>query len=418
LRTAFPRPCRSALPVIGDELAKKCKQPATIDGDEHPASSRYGSEGTAMQMIEKTLRYPSAVSAAETPPRPDHGQRADGEVNRSIASERIFKIAHAFREAKALFSAVELGVFTALADGPLDYERLCNRTGLHERGARDFLDSLVALGLLDRQEDGRYRNTPEADTYLSRHSTSYVGGLIDYLNAREYPHWMFLTRALQTGYSQFGDRGPCHFAPRGMLYANQADVETFAHAMNGGTIAIARALATRFPWRDYSTLIDIGSAEGCLPVQIAQFHWHISGGGFDLPAVGPVFNAYVDNHGLSQRLRFYPGDFLVNEFPSADVLVMGRVLHDWDLPTKKILLTKAYAALPSGGALVVYERLIDDGMKGSTAGLLGNLNMLVMTDGGFDYSAAECFGWMKEAGFCRTWSEPLTADQSMVVGIK
>jgi hypothetical protein len=370
-----------------------------------------------MSTIEKTLEHLQSAAPAADAPRwpPRHDQYTDHPVNKPITPDHIFKIAYAFREAKALFSAVELGVFTALADGPMDYDSLRNRTGLHERSARDFLDSLVALGLLYRQEDGRYRNTPEADIYLSRRSASYVGGLIDHLNAREYPYWMFLTRSLQTGNPQFADRSQGHY---GALYADAADTETFAQAMSGGTLAVARALATRFPWRDYNTLIDIGSAEGCLPVQIAQYHWHISGGGFDLPPIGPIFNAYVNNHGLSQRLRFYPGDFMVNALPCADVLVMGRVLHNWDLPTKKMLLAKAYAALPPGGALIVYERLIDDDRKESKAGLLGSLNMLVMTDGGFDYSAAECFGWMKESGFERVWSEPLTADQSMVVGIK
>jgi hypothetical protein len=357
----------------------------------------------------------AATKARLWPATPDSyaDSYADHGVNKPITPDHIFKVAYAFRQAKALLAAVELGVFTALADGPMEYERLRNRIGLHERGARDFLDSLVALGLLYRQEDGRYRNSAEADIYLTRGSPNYVGGLLDHLNTREYPHWMFLTRALQTG-SHFGDpsKGPC-----GGVYECQG-AEPFAQAMGGGTPAIARALATRFPWRDYNTLIDIGSSEGCLPVQIAQLHWHITGGGFDLPAIGPIFNAYVNNHGLSQRLRFYPGDFRVDPLPSVNVLVMGHILHNWDLPTKKMLLAKAYAALPAGGALIVYDRLTDDDRKASTAGLLGSLNMLVMTDGCFDYSAAECFGWMRQAGFQRTWAERLTADESMVVGTK
>jgi hypothetical protein len=337
----------------------------------------------------------------------------DHQVNKPVTPDHIFKVAYAFREAKALLTAVELGVFTALADGPMEYERLRNWIGLHERGARDFLDSLVALGLLYRQEDGRYRNSAEADIYLTRSSPNYIGGLLDHLNTREYPHWMFLTRALQTGNPQFGDPSK---GPYGGGYPYQGGAETFA-AM-GGTLAIARALATRFPWRDCDTLVDIGSSEGCLPVQIAQFHWHITGGGFDRPSIGPIFNAYVNNHGLSQRLRFYPGDFCADPLPSANVLVMGHILHNWDLPTKKMLLAKAYAALPAGGALIVYDRLIEDDQKASTAGLLGSLNMLMMADGGFDYSAAECFGWMREAGFQRTRAERLTADESMVVGRK
>jgi hypothetical protein len=97
---------------------------------------------------------------------------------------------------------------------------------------------------------------------------------------------------------------------------------------------------------------------------------------------------------------------------------MGRVLHNWDLSTKRILLKKAFAALPSGGALIVYERLIDDERRTNAVGLLASLNMLLLTAGGFDYSAADCFIWMREAGFRDIRTEPLTVDQSMIVGVK
>src|SRR5262245_57692960 len=97
---------------------------------------------------------------------------------------------------------------------------------------------------------------------------------------------------------------------------------------------------------------------------------------------------------------------------------MGRVLHNWDLPTKKMLLGKAYAALPPGGTLIVYERLIDDERRVNAAGLLASLNMLIMTEGGFDYSAADCIGWMQEAGYRNMHVEPLTGDQTMVVATK
>jgi len=92
----------------------------------------------------------------------------------------------------------------------------------------------------------------------------------------------------------------------------------------------------------------------------------------------------------------------------ADVLVMGRVLHNWDLVTKRMLLRKAYDALPAGGALVVYERLIDNDRR-EAFGLLSSLNMLIMTAGGFDFTAADCIGWMREAGFSDTHVEPLVA---------
>ena len=325
------------------------------------------------------------------------------------------RLGYAFREAKALLSAVELGVFDTLAEQSLPLEALRQQIGIHPRGARDFLDSLVALGLLARDADGRYSNRPIADHYLVRSRPTYLGQLFDHLSTREYPHWHMLTRALRTGQAQFGTQSIGHYPE---LYADQENVETFAGAMSGGSLLVARALVAKFAWRRYRTMIDIGAAEGCLPVHLARTHPHLAAAGFDLPAVGPVFERYVRAHGLSDRVKFHPGDFLNDPLPAADVLVMGRVLHNWDLATKKMLLAKAFAALPADGVLIVYERLIDDERRTSSSGLLDSLNMLVMTDGGFDFTANDCIGWMKEAGFNGMLVEPLTGDQSMIVGIK
>ena len=188
--------------------------------------------------------------------------------------------------------------------------------------------------------------------------------------------------------------------------------------MTGGSVLAARALGQKFPWRDYRTIMDIGTAQGCLPVQIAMAHPHLTGGGFDLPPLKPYFERYVGAHGLSERLAFTPGDFFRDALPAADVIVMGRVLHNWDLATKRMLLAKAHAALPPGGALIVYERLIDDERRANAAALLASLNMLVMTSGGFDCSTGECTQWLTEQGFRESSVRPLTADQSMVVGFR
>jgi O-methyltransferase domain len=165
-------------------------------------------------------------------------------------------------------------------------------------------------------------------------------------------------------------------------------------------------------------LIDIGCAEGCVPVQVALAHPHMSGGGFDLAPVEPLFDEYVATAGLSERLRFFTGDFFADPLPNADVLVMGRILHDWDLDEKRLLLEKAYAALPEGGALIVYESIIDDDRRENAFGLLMSLNMLIETPGGFDYTGADCQAWMKDAGFSDTYVRHLVGPTSMVVGIK
>jgi O-methyltransferase/methyltransferase family protein len=332
-----------------------------------------------------------------------------------VTPDRILKLGYAYREAKALLSAVELGVFTALAEGPLDLDTLRNKISVDQRGARDFFDALVALGLLERDHAGRYGNTLETALYLDRGKPTYLGGELEFINAHLYAQWNALTAALKTGQAQSGAGAAGAYPER---YADAARRAGFAKAMTASTMSVAQALATRFPWQDYRTIVDIGAAEGCLPVLIAQTHSHLTGGGFDLPALQPLFESYVQQHGLADRIRFHAGDFFQDELPSADVFVMGRVLHNWDLAAKKMLLKKAYDALPGGGVLIVYERLIDDERRVNAAGLLASLNMLVMTTGGFDFTGADCIAWMRETGFRDMRVEPLAGEQSMVVGFK
>jgi SAM-dependent methyltransferase len=166
------------------------------------------------------------------------------------------------------------------------------------------------------------------------------------------------------------------------LYDDTATRDIFLDGMSAGSLLAAKALANRFPWRDFGTVIDVGTAQGCVPVEIARLHSHLTGGGFDLPPIERSFASYVDKYGLSHRLRFYPGDFFTDPLPAADVLVMGRILHNWDVPTRKLLIRKAYRALPPGGALIVYEPLISDARRGDAHGLLSSLNMLIETTDG------------------------------------
>jgi SAM-dependent methyltransferase len=332
-----------------------------------------------------------------------------------IMPDRIIALGHAFRGSKTLLSAAELGVFTALAEGPLDGEQLTQRLGIAERGARDFFDALVALGMLRRGDEGRYSNGPEADLYLDRRKPTYIGGELEHYSRYVYPHWSSLTAALKTGEPQSGGRAKRHYPA---FYAEPGSLETFARGMSGGVLLVAKAIAERFPWQEYASFIDVGTAQGHLPAVLAERHAHLLGAGFDLPPLQKLFEDYALNHGVADRVRFIPGDFLVDPLPSADVLIFGRVLHNWDLATKKMLLAKAYGALPPGGAVIVYERLIDDERRVNAEALLASLNMLIMTAGGFDFTAADCTGWMADAGFHSIRAESLTTEHSMIVGQK
>ena len=337
-------------------------------------------------------------------------------MTQELTPEKIMQLGLGFWGSKTLLSAIELGLFSELAKQPLDAKEIEHRLRLHPRSVRDFLDALVALGMLERDADEKYSNTPETDLFLDRAKPSYAGGMLEMANARLYPFWGALTEGLRTGQPQNEAKSGGDFFDA--IYAEQKRLEGFLSAMTGLSLGSAIAVAQKFPWKNYKTLLDIGTAQGGFPVQVALAHPHLTGGGFDLEAVRPTFEKYVAKHGLSDRLKFFPGSFFTDSLPRADVLVMGHILHDWNLDEKKMLLRKAYEALPAKGALIIYEALIDNDRRENAFGLLMSLNMLIETPGGFDYTGADCQSWMREIGFHETRVEHLVGPDSMVVGIK
>lgn len=333
----------------------------------------------------------------------------------AITPDHILQTGLGFWASKTLLSAAELGLFTELARGPLDAEALRQRLGLHERGVRDFLDALVALRFLERRA-GYYSNTPESDLFLDRNKPAYVGGILEMCNARLFGHWNHLTDALHTGRPQNEDKtGGDTFAA---LYSSPAKLESFLKGMTGISLGSAKALAEKFQWSDYHTVADVGAAEGAVPVQLALAHPHLKTIGYDLPVVQPVFEKYAQAHGVADRVRFQSGDFFKDALPQADVIIMGHILHDWNLEQKCQLIQKAHEALPKGGAFIVYETLIDDGRRENATGLLMSLNMLIETPGGFDFTGADCRQWLRDAGFHAIRVEPLAGQDWLVVGIK
>lgn len=328
---------------------------------------------------------------------------------------RILEIGFGFWGSKTLLSAVELGLFAELARGSQDVDSLRTRLGLHARGARDFFDALVALGVLERSGE-RYSNTPDTDLFLDPAKPTYIGGILEMANARLYPFWGSLTEALRSGTPQNeAKRGGNFFAE---LYRDPARLKQFLHAMTGLSFGAHGAITAKFDWSRYRTFMDLGCAEGGLPVELALAHPHLRGGGFDLPEVQPHFEEYVRSFGLEERLRFCAGDLFVDPLPSAEVLVMGHILHDWSREEKRSLLAKAYEALPEGGTLIVFEAIIDDERRRNAFGLLMSLNMLIETPAGFDYTGAECQRWLRDTGFRETLVVHLAGPDSMVVGIK
>jgi O-methyltransferase domain/Dimerisation domain len=327
----------------------------------------------------------------------------------------LLKLAFRFWESKVLLAAVRLQVFGELAHQPYDCKTLANKVGLHPRGARDFLDSLVALGLLTRAQ-GVYSNSTFATEYLDPRKPTYVGGLMELADQRLYPVWGKLENGLKTGDPQNEARDEADYYAN--LCANPARLRTFLAAMTGLSMDSAKQISRRFPWQDYASFADIGGAQGAVAVELIREHPHLHGISFDLPAIAPLFNEYVAKFELGHKIQFRSGDFFHDPLPHADVLILGHVLHNWGLEEKMGLIQSAYSAVPCGGVLLVYDAVIDDDRNENAFALLMSLNMLLVTPAGSTYTAAECMKWMKGAGFRSARAEPLSGADSLIIATK
>lgn len=335
--------------------------------------------------------------------------------------EQILQIGMGFFASKTLLSAVEFELFTLVSGGGLTGGEIAGKLGLHERSRYDFLDALVALGLLKREgasgPTAVYSNTPDGAVFLDKGSPAYLGGILEMANARLYGFWGSLTEALRTGLPQNEIKTGAPGLFEG-VYSDPESLRVFLDGMQGIQLGAFGALCDGLDLSSYATFCDIGGANGTLAAMVAKANQSLTGTTFDLPPVGSVAEANLAAHGVGDRVITVAGDFFADAFPPADVYFMGNILHDWDEVQKQTLIDKAFAGLPSGGMLVAIENVIDDDRRTNAFGLLMSLNMLIELPGGFDYTGAQFDTWARKAGFERTEIRPLVGPTSAAIAYK
>lgn len=325
-----------------------------------------------------------------------------------------------FWASKTLLTAVNMNLFTHLGKGPKSGKQIQDILGLHNRSLYDFLDTLVALGFLEREglkNESIYSNAPDSDLFLDKNKLTYIGGILEMSNNRLYPFWDNLEEALKTGKPQNESKNgdaPLFEA----IYSNQDTLREFLHAMGGVQAGNFDYFAKNFDFSGFKTHCDLGGSGGNLCIHIAKNNEHIQCLSFDLPPVEPIAESNFKELGLEGRIKAVAGDFFNDDLPKADLITMCNVLHDWGEADKKKLIHKAYQALPDGGTLVVVENIIDDNRKENAFGLMMSLNMLIETDEGFDYSLSDFETWAKEAGFKSINIMPLTGPASAIIANK
>ncbi|SDL65372.1 8-O-methyltransferase [Lentzea albidocapillata subsp. violacea] len=331
-----------------------------------------------------------------------------------ISPGPLIKMTIADCSARVLQSAVQLGVFTFLADGAADSGAIAAGVGVHERLAEDFLDALAGLGLLHRDGD-RYRNGPLADAYLVRDRDGYLGGFVELTDQTFYQTWSRLTDALRTGDPQRLDPDKGGFV--GEEHSDPERMKRFLSGLDAYSDRMGAELAGRIDWSGYSSFVDLGGARGNLAAVLVRAHPHLDATCFDLPRTSELFDEHIGRLGLTGRIGFAGGDFLTDPLPVADVVVLGHILHGFDDGQRVALLTRVFDAVRPGGRVLIYDRMIDDD-RSDPERLMSSLHMKLVSAHGSEYRVGDCRSWLRAAGFTSTTEEPMLDTHTLVIGAR
>ena len=303
----------------------------------------------------------------------------------------------AFRRSKTMFASVDLGVFDALGDKSLECDVLASQLGCNADALQTLLESCVAIGLLHRCGNN-FQNTAAARTYLCSDSPRRMTGYIQYSNDVMWKMWANLEDAIREGSHRwkqtFGFDGPIfsHF------FRTPEAMNEFLMGMHGFGMITSPRIVELFDLSKFERLCDLGGATGHLTIAACQRYECLRGIVFDLPHALGLAKQMVSDAGLGKRIEVVGGDFFADALPEADLYALGRIVHDWDEPKIKQLLSKIYDALPNGGGLLIGEKVLHEDRSGPRWAMMQSLNMLVCTEGK-ERSGTEYELLLREAGF-------------------
>jgi acetylserotonin N-methyltransferase len=317
----------------------------------------------------------------------------------------VLDLLEAFRRSKTMFAAVALGVFDALSPGPKAPADLADELQCSTDGLQRLLDACVGLELLRRRGD-LFENTPAAECYLTRGSPCRLTGYINYSNQVMWRLWAHLEDAVREGTHRwrqaFGWDGPifAHF------FRTEEAKREFLLGMHGFGLISSPHVVSAFDLGRFQCLVDLGGATGHLAIAACRRWPHMRAVVFDLPEVVPLAREMVGSSDVAAKIDIVAGDFFVDPLPAGDLLALGRIVHDWTEEKILRLLRRIFDRLPTGGGVLIAEKLLHDDRAGPRWAQMQNLNMLTCTEGQ-ERTLGEYEALLHQAGFsqvqgCRT----------------
>lgn len=333
-----------------------------------------------------------------------------------LDSSPVIDLIEAFRRSKAMFAAVSLGLFDTLEDAPASAESIATVLQLPPQSLERLLDACVGLKLLGKN-DGSYANEPVASMYLCRRSNRSLIGYILYSNDILFPLWSHLEDAIREGTPRWEQE----FGGKEGIFANffrtPEAKATFLRGMHGFGLLSSPKVVAAFDLSEFRLMADVGGGTGHLAIAACARYPQLRATVFDLPEVVETTKAYLEKSGFIERVFVTAGDFFCNPLPEADLIAMGRILHDWSDDKVGRLLTKVFETLPPAGAILIAEKLLNEQKTGPTSALLQSLNMLVCTEGR-ERTLSEYRRLLEAAGFERVQGRATGAYLDAVIAKK
>jgi SAM-dependent methyltransferase len=320
-----------------------------------------------------------------------------------ISAEPIIELASGFMAAKHLFAASEVGLFEALADSPATIEGLALRTRLTRRTARISADAMVALGLLEREDD-TYRNSETADAFLAGQAAGDLRPLLRLWDKISYPTWQGLAGALAHGPS------------REVFELDEELQEVVTAGIEAHAAGPATALAKTFDFSAHRRLLDVGGGTGSWSIAVVEKHPHVEAAVFELPAVADVARRRIAEAGLESRIRVISGDAMTDRLPTGyDLFLLANLSAYWSPEGNRSLLQRVGAAAEAGSRLLAVDFWTNAAHTEPLAAALMAGEFAVHLRTGDVYSVDEVRGWLEETGWGFVEHAPLDGAQSLIV---
>lgn len=307
---------------------------------------------------------------------------------------QISKVAYGFFASKALFAALNLGLFGHLAAGPRGLTGLAAATGVAENRLATLLATLASLGLV-RGAENEWSNAPATARYLVPGKPAYFG---DYyrlqIDRQIYPNMMMLDAGLA------GDEaGLAHNSMRDML-ADAGEAEAFSHAQHAGSLGPALLLANTIDLTGAAQLLDVAGGTGAFAITLCRRYPGLRATILDFPNVTAVAARYVSDAAMADRVALLPGDALETDWPTGqDVVLMSYLLSAVGAAGIPVLTRRARSALVPGGRVIVHDFMLDEDRSGPFAAAGFFLSYLTLRTDPISFTASDVESWLAAAGF-------------------